>query len=300
MEKVNIFDQIEKNKRNSVILSILVFIILFSLIYSISSVFVPELTFIMIIFSFVVILLDIYLSYNYGDKVILKAVNARPADDIKNRYLVDTVEGLAIAAGIPKPKIYIMESNDVNAFATGKNPENASICVTTGLLENLKRDEIEGVMGHEMSHIRNYDVRFATLVAVLVGLAAIISYTFLRTLRYGGFRSSDKDKGGAVIIIMFVIAVILAIFAPIVTRLVQAAISRRREFLADASSAELTRYPDGLAGALEKIKKINQGKMNVSESISHLFISDPNRSPLDNLFQTHPPLTERIKILRAM
>ena len=300
MEKVNIFDQIEKNKRNSVILSILVFIILFSLIYSVSFVFLPELTFFIIIFSFVIILLDIYLSYNYGDKIVLKSLNAKPADEIKHRYLLDTIEGLAIAAGIPKPKVYIMESKEINAFATGKNPNNASICVTTGLLENLKRDEIEGVIGHEMSHIRNYDVRFATLVAVLVGLAAIVSYTFLRTLRYGGFRSSNRDKGGAIIILMLVIAVVLAIFAPIATRIVQAAISRRREFLADASSAELTRYPDGLADALEKIKKINQGKMNVSEAISHLFISDPNKSPLDNLFATHPPITERIKTLRAM
>jgi len=300
MEKVNIFDQIEKNKRNSIILSIIVFIILFSLIYSISIIFVPELIFFIIIFSFVIILLDIYFSYNYGDRVILKAVNAKPADEIKNRYLIDTVEGLAIAAGILKPKVYVMESNEINAFATGKNPENASICVTTGLLENLKRDEIEGVIGHEISHIRNYDVRFATLVAILVGLAAIVSYTFLRTVRHGGFRSSERDKGGAIILIMFIIAIILAVFAPIATRLVQAAISRRREFLADAGSAELTRYPDGLADALEKIKKINHGKMNVSESISHLFISDPNKSPLDNLFQTHPPLSERIKILKAM
>jgi len=165
----------------------------------------------------------------------------------------------------------------------------------------LKRNEIEGVVGHEISHIRNYDIRFATLVAVLVGLAAIVSYTFLRTLRYGGFRvKSEKGKGGAIVLIMFIIAIILAVFAPIVIRLVQAAISRRRELLADAGSAELTRYPDGLADALEKIKKINQGKMNVSEAISHLFITDPNKSPLDTLFATHPDLDSRIKILRAM
>jgi len=300
MEKINIFDQIEKNNRNSIILCILVFIILFSLIYFISIIFVPELTFIILIFGFIIIFFDIYFSYNYGDKVILKSVNAKPADEIKNRYLVDSVEGLAIAAGVPKPKIYVMESDEINAFVVGKNPQNSSLVVTTGALENLKRDELEGVIGHEMSHIRNYDVRFATLVAVLVGLAAIVSYMFLRTLRFGSFRSEDEKKGGAVILIMFIIAIILAIIAPIVTRLVQAAVSRRREFLADASGAELTRYPDGLANALEKIKKINEGKMNVSESISHLFIADPTKSPLDNLFATHPPLSERIKILRAM
>lgn len=300
MEKVNIFDQIGKNKRNSILLSFLVFVILFALVYFIAQVFLPELTFFIIIFSFLLIIADIYFSYNYGDRVVLKAVNAKPADERKHRHLIDSVEGLAIAAGIPKPNIYVMESNEINAFATGKDPKNASICVTTGLLENLKRDEIEGVIGHEMSHIRNYDVRFATLVAVLVGLAAIVSHMFLRSLRHARFSSGDNKKGGAAILAMIIIAVILALFAPIVTRLVQAAISRRREYLADAGGAELTRYPDGLADALEKIKKINQGKMEVSESISHLFISDPNKSPLDNLFATHPDINRRIKILRAM
>ena len=300
MEKVNIFDQVGKNKRNSVFLSFLVFVILFALIYFISEVFLPEIAFFMLIFALVFITIDVYVSYNYGDKVVLRAVNAKPADERKHRHLIDSMEGLAIAAGIPKPNVYVMESNEINAFACGKDPKHASICVTTCLLENLKRDEIEGVIGHEMSHIRNYDIRFATLVAVLVGLAAVVSHMFLRSLRYGSFRSGDNKKSGAIVIIMIIIAVILAIFAPIVARLVQAAISRKREFLADASGAELTRYPDGLASALEKIKELNKGKMDVSESISHLFISDPNRSPLDNLFATHPPLEQRIKILRAM
>jgi heat shock protein HtpX len=300
MEKVNVFDQIGKNKRNSILLSFLVFVILFALVYFISQIFLPELAFFILIISFLLILADIYFSYSYGDKIVLRAVNAKPADERKHRYLIDTVEGLAIAAGIPKPKVYVMESDEINAFACGKDPENASICVTTGALENLKRDELEGVIGHEMSHIRNYDVRFATLIAVLVGLAAIVSWMFLRTIRFGGLRNEDERKGGALFLIMIIVAVILAILAPLVTRLVQAAVSRKREFLADASGAELTRYPDGLADALEKIKKMNEGKMKVSEAVSHLFISDPNRSPLDNLFATHPPLTERIKILRAM
>jgi heat shock protein HtpX len=300
MEKVNIFDQIGKNKRNSVFLSFLVFVILFALIYLIAEVFAPEIAAGIMLFAFVFIIIDIFFSYNYGDKVVLKSVNAKPADEIKNRYLIDTVEGLAIAAGVPKPDVYVMESDEINAFACGKDPKHASICVTTGALKELKRDELEGVIGHEMSHIKNYDVRFGTLVAVLVGLAAIISYTFLRTIRFSNLSSDEDRKGGGAIIIMFVIAIILAILAPIVTRIVQAAISRRREYLADASGAELTRYPEGLASALEKIKKINEGKMKVSEAVSHLFISDPNRSPLDNLFATHPPLEDRIKILREM
>jgi len=300
MEKVNVFDQIGKNKRNSILLSFLVFFILFALVYFIAEVFVPEIALFMMIFAFVFIIADIYVSYNYGDQIVLKSVHAQPADERKHRYLIDTVEGLAIAAGIPKPKVYVMESNEINAFACGKDPKHASICVTTGALENLKRDELEGVIGHEMSHIRNYDVRFATLVAVLVGLAAIVSWMFLRNLRFGGLRNEDERKGGGIILIMFIIALALAIIAPIATRLVQAAVSRRREYLADAGGAELTRYPDGLADALEKIKDVNEGKMKVSEAVSHLFIADPNKSPLDNLFATHPPLEERIKILRSM
>lgn len=299
--KVNIFDQVSKNKRDSIFLGFLVFIILFALIYIISYIFVPDLLIVIMIFAFIVIIADIYFSYNYGDKVILKSVNAQPANERDNRYLIDTVEGLAIAAGIPKPNVYIMKSDEINAFACGKDPKHASICVTTGALENLKRDELEGVIGHEMSHIRNYDVRFATLVAVLVGLAAIVSSMFLRSMFWGGISNDREDrKGGVIFLIMIVIAVILAIIAPLVTRIVQAAVSRKREYMADAGSAELTRYPDELADALEKIKKVNEGKMKVSEAVSHLFITDPNKSPLDKLFDTHPPLEDRIKVLRAM
>jgi heat shock protein HtpX len=299
MEKANIFDQIEKNKRNSVLLGALVFAVLFALLYAISEVFAPSFTIVIMLFSIVLIFIDIFVSYNYGDQIVLKSVNAKPADDRRHRHLIDTVEGLAMAAGIPTPKIYVMESDEINAFACGKDPEHASICLTTGALEKLKRDEIEGVIGHEMSHIRNYDVRFATLIAVLVGLAAIVSWMFLRSLRYGSFKSDDRKSGG-IMIVMLVIAVVLAIVAPIVTRLVQAAVSRKREFLADASGAQLTRYPDGLANALEKIGKANEGNMKVSEAVSHLFISDPSKSSLDSLFATHPPLNQRIKILREM
>jgi len=296
MEKVSFHDQIDKNKRYSVLLGGIVFSFLVVFIYVISQIFAPELSIVFLMFGVVIIFVYTYGSYNYGDKVVLAATNAKPVKENDRRYthLINVVEGLAIAAGIPKPKIYVIESDEINAFATGKNPEHASVAVTTGLLNNLKRDEIEGVIGHELSHIRNYDIRFATLVAVLVGLVAIISHMFLRTFRYGG--KSERDKGG----ILILIGIILAIFAPIVARLVQFAVSRRREFLADASSVQLTRYPEGLASALEKIMKINMGKMKVSEAVSHLFFVDPNKSALDSLYATHPPLKERIKILRSM
>jgi len=296
MEKISFHDQIAKNKRNSILLGALVFSFLVVFMYVISQVLIPELSIAFLIFGIVIIIVYTYGSYNYGDKIVLAATNAKlvKEDDRRYTHLINVVEGLSLAAGIPKPKIYVIESDDINAFACGKNPEHSSVAVTTGLLKNLKRDEIEGVIGHELSHIRNYDIRFATLVAVLVGLIAIISHMFLRSFWYGGKR--DRDKGGLLILI----GIVLAVFAPIVVRLVQFAISRRREFLADASSVQLTRYPEGLASALEKIMKINTGKMKVSEAVSHLFFADPNKSALDSLYATHPPIKERIKTLRSM
>jgi heat shock protein HtpX len=296
MDKISFHDQIAKNRHDSVLLGILVFSFLVILIYVISQILAPELSIVFLVFGIIIILVYTYGSYNYGDKVVLAATNAKLVEEDDKRYihLINVVEGLSIASGTPKPKVYIIESDEINAFATGKDPKHASVAVTTGLLNNLKRDEIEGVIGHELSHIKNYDIRFATLVAVLVGLIAIISNMFLRSFWYGGKR--DRDKGGLLILI----GLILAIFAPIIVRLVQFAISRRREFLADASSVELTRYPEGLASALEKIMKVNEGKMKVSEAVSHLFFVDPNKSALDALYATHPPIKERIKILRSM
>jgi len=299
MEKISFYDQISKNKRNSFILGGLVFFILVCLIYVISQILAPDLAIIFFFFAIVIMILYIYGTYTYGDKVVLATTKAKLISEDDRRYvhLINVVEGLSIAAGIPKPKLYVIESDEINAFATGKDPNHSSIAVTTGLLKNLKRDEIEGVIGHEISHIRNYDIRFATFVAVLVGLVAILSDLLLRSFWYGGRRNRDeRDKLSILILVGFV----LAIFAPILVRIVQFAISRRREYLADASSVELTRYPEGLASALQKIMKINEGKMKVSEAVSHLFFADPNKSPLDSLYATHPPLEERIKILRSM
>jgi heat shock protein HtpX len=294
MEKISFFDQIARNKRNSILLSIFVVALVVALVYAIAYLLLPGFAIFLLIFAAAVMVVHAYTSYNYGDKIVLKATGARPADPVEHVYLINTVEGLSIAAGIPPPRVYVVEDEEINAFACGKDPKHASIAVTTGALKNLNRTELEGVVGHEISHIANYDIRFMTLVAVLVGLVAILSYMLLRS--YWVTRKEERGKAGLWILVGF----LLAIFAPIVSRLVQAMISRRREFLADAGSAQLTRYPEGLASALEKILKINQGKMKVSESISHLFISDPNRSPLDELFATHPPLEERIKVLRAM
>jgi heat shock protein HtpX len=299
MKRVSFYDQIAKNRRNSALLSLAVFSILLSLVYSISSIFAPGLSLGFLALATPTVLAYAYLTYNYGDGIVLAATRARRVDEGDPRYvhLVNVVEGLSIAAGIPKPKIYLIESDEMNAFATGKDPAHASIAVTTGLLRGLRRDELEGVIGHEISHVRNYDIRFATLVAVMVGLVAILSDMFLRSLWYAprGERRGRRDLGPLILV-----GILLAIFAPIAVRLVQAAISRRREFLADASSVELTRYPPGLANALEKIMKANKGDMKVSEAISHLFFVDPTRSPLDGLYATHPDIRERIRILRSM
>jgi heat shock protein HtpX len=295
-EKVSFFDEVEKNKTKSLLLAAFVFSFLVAFIYLIALIFFPEFTFVILIFAIIFVSLYTYSSYKYGDRVVLSATKAKPADPKQHAYLINAVEGLAIAAGIPKPAVYVMPSDDINAFATGSDPAHASIAVTTGALENLKRDELEGVVGHEISHIRNFDIRFATVVAVMVGLIAIISHMILRSFRFSGSRDDDRGRGSLLIII----GIVLAIFAPLIVRLVQLAISRKREFMADASSAQLTRYPEGLADALEKIMKTNEGKMNVSESVSHLFIADPNSTVWDRLYATHPPLKERIKILRSM
>jgi heat shock protein HtpX len=297
MEKVNVFDQVASNRRKSVLLGVLVFLFLFAFVYVVSYIFFPEFLFFILIFATILIIVHTFVSYNYGDKIVLSSTGAKPVEDNrKYAYLINTVEGLSIAAGVPKPKIYVIESDEINAYSTGKDPKHASIAVTTGALENLDRDELEGVIGHEMSHIKNYDIRFGMIVAVMVGLVAIVSSMILRSWMWGG--GSRRERGNAGLLILVGLA--LAIISPIIVRLVQLAVSRKREYLADASSAQLTRYPDGLADALEKIKKHNEGKMKVSEAVSHIFLADPNKSPLDNIFATHPDINERIRILRSM
>ena len=300
MQRRSFHDEQSRNKRDSILLAVVVSIVLFALIVSISYIWAPDAVYVMVPIALIFVFIYTWSSYQYGDKVVLSSTGAVPAEGPQYIYLNDTVEGLSIAAGIPKPKVYVVPSDEINAFATGKDPENASVAVTTGLMRTLDRQELEGVVAHEISHIRNRDIQFMTLIAVLVGLVGILSHMILRSYWYGGRRGRrDRDRGNIGLIIVAV-GFVLAIFAPIVTRLVQLAVSRRREYMADASGAELTRYPDGLADALEKISKHNRGDMKVSEAVSHLFIADPNRSALDALYATHPPIEERIKRLREM
>lgn len=295
MERLNLLDEIEVNNRNSIILASFVFVVFLALVYTFSQLYDPTATGLILLVGLIIIVAQLYVSYFHGDKIVLATTGAVEANRKKYPHLVNTVEGLALAAGVPTPKIYVVESPEINAFAVGRDPAHASVAVTTGLLKNLNRSELEGVLAHEMSHVKNYDIRFAMLVAVLVGLVAILSEFFVRSFR---FRSQGKKSGG--IVAIFLVGFLLAILAPIFTRLVQAAVSRRREFLADASGVALTRYPPGLAAALEKIAKINKGNMPISEAVSHLFFVDPRVTSLDQIFATHPPIGERVKRLRAM
>jgi len=301
MEHVSFHDQIARNTRSSIFL--MFFVVAFAILFGwiIGEIYDPSIAFLFVIVAGIMAVVQIAYSYNYGDKVVLSVTGARPAKetDVKEKHLINVVEGIAIAAGIPAPKVYVIESEEMNAFATGKDPKHASIAITTAMLNKLSREELEGVIGHELSHIRNYDIRFATFIAVAVGLIAILSYIFMRSMWFGGGnRGSSRDRGNAGIFI--IIGLVLAIVAPIIVRLIQMAISRQREYLADASSAQLTRYPAGLANALEKIKGTNKGNMNVSEAVSHLFFVDPTKTYLDSLYATHPPIEKRISVLRAM
>ena len=236
-------------------------------------------------------------SYYYSDKIVIAMAHARPAAKEEYPHLVNSVEGLAIAAGLPVPKVYVIDDSAPNAFATGRNPEHAALAVTTGLLDKMDRTELEGVIGHEMAHVKGYDIRFMTLVAILAGMVVLISDWLLRSMRWG-----RRNRGNSNPIIL-VIALAAAILAPIFATLIQLAISRRREFLADAQGALLTRYPDGLANALEKISADHEPLEVANKATAHMWIANPLKEYggwVNNLFSTHPPVEERIQRLRAM
>jgi heat shock protein HtpX len=241
-----------------------------------------------------------WITFYWGDKMVLGISHAKSVDRKQNPYLANVVEGLAIAAGVPTPKAYIIEDSAPNAFATGRNPGNSAIAVTTGLLDKLNRLELEGVIGHEMSHIKNYDIRYATLVVVLVGTVALLSDWMRRSFFFRGRRGRKGGAGGGIIIL---IALLLAILAPIVAQLIRLAISRQREYLADANGALLTRYPEGLASALEKISRDTEPLEVANKATAHLYIVNPlleHRGKLNDLFSTHPPVEERIRRLKSM
>ena len=248
------------------------------------------------------------ISWSSGSKIILSTTGAKEVKKKDYPHLFHTVEGLAIAAGVPTPKCYVIKDTALNAFATGRNPKNSAIAVTTGLLDKLNRQELEGVIAHEMSHIKNYDVRVMMLTAVLVGVLTLISDVILRSMLWGGAgRSSGgggDNGGGQLKIALIVFAIVLAILSPLIGQLIKLSVSRKREYLADASGAMLTRYPQGLADALKKIKGDPDPLVDkANKATAHLFISTPFRKKsgfMKRLFSTHPQIDERIKRLEAM
>jgi len=291
--RLSFYNEIARNKRNSVFLIIIVSLVLVGLIYVIGLAIGADI-FLIGIIAVIISVLYVLFGYYSSDKIAIASVNAKPAEKEKYRQYYHSVEGLCLASGMPMPKLYIVENPQINAFASGRNPQNSVICVTAGALEKLNKQELEGVLAHELSHIANYDIKFMTLTAVLVGMIAIISQIFLRSLFFTSISGNRNRQSGNAI--FMIIGIILAILAPILVALVQLAISRKREYSADASAVKFMRTPTGLINALEKIK--HNSEMKVSGAVAPLFLAKPNKAK--ELFSTHPPLEERIKRLRKM
>ena len=292
MEHIDFRDQISGNKWKSFFLMLIVVVFIVALGYIISLAFSPAyFSFIMVI-AIIFSIFYIMIGYYNSHKIAIASVGAKPASREKHKIFFDLVEGLTLASGLPMPKLYVMPSQQINAFASGRNPKKAVICVTEGALNKLDRRELEGVLAHELGHVGNYDIRYMTLTAILVGMIAIISQIFLRSLFFSG--NSGGDKKNAIFII---IGIALAILAPIVVWLVQMSISRKREYGADATAVKFTRYPDGLIKALEKIKNEHAPpEKKISKAVAPLFFANPFK----NLGSTHPPIEKRIEILKRM
>lgn len=257
-----------------------------------------------LVFAVVFSILTSIISYWYSDKIVLTMAGATPIKKGDNPELYRLVENLCIAAGLPLPRIYVINEAQPNAFATGRDKKNAVVAVTQGLLGRLDKTELEGVIAHELSHIGNKDMLLSTVVVVLAGIVSLLANMFLRASFWGGFKKNDMEEGGSDAILA-ISAILAAILAPIAATLIQLAISRKREFLADADGALLTRYPEGLASALEKIAANNTPMSSANTATSHLYIESPFKEEQKEnwflkIFQTHPPILERIKALRDM
>ncbi|MGV8152267.1 MAG: M48 family metallopeptidase [Candidatus Nanoarchaeia archaeon] len=298
--RVSFYDQISSNKWKSFFLIFVVIIVLLTLGYVIGLALGQD--YLIIVMFFTVLFTSIYVLVGYfaSDKIAIASVGAKEAKFEEYRQYHHIVEGLSLAAGLPKPRLYVMEDDDINAFASGRDPRHSVICVTTAALEKLNKQELEGVLAHEMSHIGNYDIRYMTLAAVLVGMVAMISHIFLRSLFYGGSGGKSNDKNNAIFI---VIGILLAILAPIFANLVQLAISRKREYAADATAVKITRSPTGLISAFEKLRNNpSTPHAKITKAVAPLFISDPfkHNRKADSWLSTHPTLDNRIAILKRM
>ncbi len=256
--------------------------------------------------AFIISGLSTFVSYYYSDKIVLGISGARPANKAEDKLFTSVIENLCIGAGVPKPKLYVIDDSAPNAFATGRDPEHAVVCATTGILEKLNRTELEGVLAHELTHVKNYDIRLMSLVSVMVGLVALLADWFLR-MSFWGRRRDNNDRDGSLGAIILVIGLVFAILSPIVGQLIQLAISRRREFMADAGGVAITRQPQGLINALQIISSDTEPLEAANKATAHLYIISPFKSGISgsvgwfaNLFNTHPPIRDRIKVLQQM
>jgi heat shock protein HtpX len=292
------YNQIDSNKRRTWALIIIFIAVILAIGWFAGYYF--EFGYGAVVFALIFSLLMTTFSYYGGAKVALMSAGAKKIEKNDNPYLYRMVENLTITAGLPMPDVCIIPSLAINAFACGRDPQHSSVAVTQGAIEKLENEELEGVIAHELSHIKNYDIRLMTIVVVLVGSIAIMADLFFRGMFFGGGRKSDNNKGGGILLI---IGLILIILSPIIAKLIQLAISRRREYLADASGSLLTRYPEGLARALEKISQDTAVMDRASSATAHLYISSPFKNSgkfLANAFSTHPPVEQRIAKLRGM
>ena len=299
---MNIYAQINQNKIKSGLIVVLFFVLVSFLIYVLGRAMGYS-GYSLFVFAFFISFISSFFSYFFSDKIVLTMHRAIPANRTKHFDFYTVAENLALAAGLPKPKLYVINDSSPNAFATGRDYNHAVVVCTTGLLEIMDRRELEGVVAHELSHIKNYDMLLMTVVSVMLGLVVYATDFFMRSLWY---RDSDRDNRNSSGL-FFILAIVLAILAPIVATLLQLAISRKREFLADASAAYLTRYPQGLAGALLKLQAFPQKMQTATNATAHLFIASPLKADLNtksnwwvNLFSTHPPISERVAKLRQI
>ena len=293
------FEDIKRNKMKSWFIVCMFLVVITLIIYYIC--LALDLGPVSIVIAMIFSVLSTWGSYYYSDKIVLSLNKARPATKEENLRLVNILESLVVSSGLPvTPKLYIVEDAQPNAFATGRNPENAVICVTTGLLDKLEYYELEGVLAHEMAHIKNYDIRLSAIVSVMVGFVVILSDLFSRITFWGGFRDSDDDSKGNAILML--IGLIFLILSPIFGKLMQLAISRKREFLADATAVQFTRNPDGLISALQKISGDTNELKVANNATENMYIVNPFRGKKksSSLWSTHPSIEDRVEALRNL
>lgn len=299
--KRTLTQQISANKRASTFYSFLLLVLLSALGFAIAGYWYPQYWLVGGAIAAAIGVIVALVARAAGPSLVLQFSRARHASALELQMVDNVVEEMSIAAGIPKPEVYVIDDDAPNAFATGMDPKHGVVVVTTGLIRKLDRDELQGVVAHEISHIRNYDVRLMTTLAIVAGLIPLFADFFLRSTFWGGGRRRDRDDGGAVIFL--VIGLVLAILAPIFAKLLELAVSRQREYLADASAAELTRYPEGLASALEKISRDPEPLEAANRATEHMYIVNPLKAigeKTSSLFATHPPTADRVRRLRGI